>query len=100
MSKINQKPNWQTKNDDDSYHRNDDDFEYVEEQMNEKNTIDKETTKQTKDSNQTQIGLDTNLIISCFQEKLSQLTTELVVKEATIKQLTIIINSMKGNQLL
>lgn len=33
-------------------------------------------------------NLDINLIIQSFQEKLNQLTTELVVKEATIKQLT------------
>jgi hypothetical protein len=33
-------------------------------------------------------NLDINLIMQAFQEKVSQLTTELVVKEATIKQLT------------
>jgi hypothetical protein len=33
-------------------------------------------------------NLDVNLIIQAFQEKVSQLATELVVKEATIKQLT------------
>ena len=32
-------------------------------------------------------NLDVNLIIQAFQEKVNQLTTELVVKEATIKQL-------------
>ena len=32
-------------------------------------------------------NLDVNLIIQSFQEKVSQLMTELVVKEATIKQL-------------
>jgi hypothetical protein len=32
--------------------------------------------------------IDVNLIIQSFQEKISQLTTELVVKEATIKQLS------------
>jgi len=37
-----------------------------------------------------------NLVLTCFQEKLAQLTTELVVKEATIKQLTNILNNMKG----
>jgi len=42
--------------------------------------------------------LDMNLVVACFQEKLSQLTTELIVKEATIRQLTNIINSMKGDQ--
>jgi len=34
-------------------------------------------------------NLDVNLIIQSFQEKVSQLITELVVKEATIKQLTL-----------
>ena len=34
-------------------------------------------------------NLDINLIMQAFQEKVSQLITELVVKEATIKQLTI-----------
>jgi hypothetical protein len=32
-------------------------------------------------------NLDVNLIIQSFQEKLSTLMTELVVKDATIKQL-------------
>lgn len=33
-------------------------------------------------------NLDINLIIQTFQEKITQLTMELVIKEATIKQLT------------
>jgi hypothetical protein len=33
-------------------------------------------------------NLDINLIMQAFQEKVSQITTELVIKEATIKQLT------------
>ena len=41
-------------------------------------------------------GLDVNLIIASFQEKLSQLMTELVVKEATIKQLLTTIEKMRG----
>lgn len=32
-------------------------------------------------------NLDINLVIQAFQEKISQLSIELVVKEATIKQL-------------
>lgn len=40
--------------------------------------------------------LDINLIILSFQEKIGQLMTELVVKDATIKQLTSIINKMRG----
>ena len=34
-------------------------------------------------------NLDVNLIIQSFQEKVSQLVTELVVKDATIKQLNL-----------
>lgn len=41
-------------------------------------------------------NLDINLIIATFQEKLSQVMTELIVKEATIKQLTAIIEKQKG----
>jgi septal ring factor EnvC (AmiA/AmiB activator) len=33
-------------------------------------------------------NLDINLIMQAFQEKVSQLVTEIVIKEATIKQLT------------
>lgn len=49
------------------------------------------TNHQSIDSN-----LDINLIIATFQEKLSQVMTELIVKEATIKQLTAIIERQKG----
>jgi hypothetical protein len=41
-------------------------------------------------------GLDMNLVILAFQEKIAQLTTELVIKEATIKQLTNMLNKMRG----
>jgi hypothetical protein len=41
-------------------------------------------------------NLDVNLIIAVFQEKLSNLMTELVIKEATIKQQTNIIQRLKG----
>lgn len=34
-------------------------------------------------------NIDVNLIIQSFQEKISQLITEVVVKDATIKQLTL-----------
>lgn len=40
-------------------------------------------------------NLDVNLIIQTFQEKLSQLTTDLVIKEATIKQLTNVIQQLE-----
>lgn len=33
-------------------------------------------------------NIDVNLIIQSFQERISQLITEVVVKEATIKQLS------------
>lgn len=42
-------------------------------------------------------NLDVNLIIQTFQEKLSQLTTDLVVKEATIKQLNLVIQELQSN---
>ena len=41
-------------------------------------------------------GLDVNIIIATFQEKLSSLMTELVIKEATIKQQSNIIRKLKG----
>ena len=41
-------------------------------------------------------NLDVNLIIQSFQERLNQLTTELVVKEATIRQLMNQINELTG----
>lgn len=40
-------------------------------------------------------NLDINLVIQSFQEKVNQLTTELVIKEATIKQL---MNQIQANQ--
>jgi hypothetical protein len=40
-------------------------------------------------------NLDANLIIQSFQEKINQLMTEIIVKEATIKQLTILIEETK-----
>ena len=99
MSRISSKPNWQSdKLDHTHHHDNDDDFKYAEEQMSGKNTINNEKGNQIEEPKPVQTGLDMNLVVACFQEKLAQLTTELVVKEATIKQLTNIINSMKGDQ--
>jgi len=40
--------------------------------------------------------LDISLVIASFQEKVGQLTTEIIIKDATIKQLTAIINKMRG----
>lgn len=47
-------------------------------------------------SNANDFNLDVNIIISTFQEKLSNLMTELVIKEATIKQQSNIIKRLKG----
>jgi hypothetical protein len=33
-------------------------------------------------------NIDVNLIVQAFQEKINQLITEVIVKEATIKQLS------------
>jgi len=41
-------------------------------------------------------NLDVNLIISIFQEKLNSLMTELIIKEATIKQQANIIKKIRG----
>lgn len=43
-------------------------------------------------------NLDVNLIIQSFQEKLNQLTTDLIVKEATIKQLSMQIQQLLENE--
>jgi len=43
-------------------------------------------------------NLDVNMIISVFQEKLSQLMTEIVIKDATIRQQANLINKLKGNK--
>jgi len=84
MSKIAQKPDWQTKN-------NNDDF--VTPQQNKENILE---DKLENNVEQTNSGLDVNLIIAGFQEKLSQAMTELVVKDATIKQLLLQIEKLKG----
>lgn len=39
-------------------------------------------------------NLDINLVVQSFQEKINQLMTENIVKDATIKQLTAQIQSM------
>ena len=94
MSKINQKPNWQSNDSLNSY-----DSPQVEKESNghivQENYI-RENSEQTE--HQQSSGLDVNFIISSFQEKLAQLTTELVVKDATIKQLTNVINNMRGQK--
>jgi uncharacterized coiled-coil protein SlyX len=42
-------------------------------------------------------NLDVNIIIQTFQEKIAQLTTDLVVKEATIKQLNAMLTQMSNH---
>jgi len=88
MSKINQKFNSQTE-------KIDDDFTVP--QNNTENHLQNDISNSVRQaSSQQNNSLDMNLVLTCFQEKLAQLTTELVVKEATIKQLTNILNNMKG----
>jgi hypothetical protein len=41
-------------------------------------------------------NLDVNLIMQAFQDKVSQMITELVIKEATIKQLTMQLSQMQA----
>ena len=49
-----------------------------------------------QESLNSETNLDVNLIIATFQEKLNSLMTELVIKEATIKQQAIIIKRLRG----
>ena len=51
---------------------------------------------ETSQSDINDSNLDVNLVINVFQEKLSNLMTDLVIKEATIKQQTNIIQRLKG----
>lgn len=84
MSKIHQKLNWQTKNSDDNFESP---------QQNKENVLENKTTNNVEQPN---ANLDINLIIAGFQEKLSQAMTELIVKDATIKQLLLQIEKTKG----
>ena len=59
----------------------------------------KESTEMDNMQNQNiDSNLDINLIIATFQEKLSQVMTELIVKEATIKQLSLQIQQAEMNK--
>jgi len=42
--------------------------------------------------------LDINILVQTFNEKMSQMMTEIVIKEATIKQLTAQIEKMSTQQ--
>jgi hypothetical protein len=63
----------------------------ISKQEQEETGIMKTSQSDIDDSN-----LDVNLVIAVFQEKLSSLMTDLVIKEATIKQQSIIIQRLKG----
>ena len=63
----------------------------VEEVTNLVQNQDAFDTPQKEESN-----LDINLVISSFQERLTQVMTELIIKEATIKQLLAQIEKLKG----
>jgi hypothetical protein len=63
----------------------------ISKQEEQENAIMETSQSDINDSN-----LDVNLIIAVFQEKLSSLMTDLVIKEATIKQQSIIIKRLKG----
>lgn len=94
MSKINQRPSWQSQVDIDDYSSPEENIESTRDQM----FLEEEKNKLESNNLQQDSSLDVNLIIASFQEKLAQLTTELVVKDATIKQLTNIINNMRGKK--
>lgn len=48
--------------------------------------------------NMNEQNIDVNLIIQSFQDRLTQLTTENVIKDATIKHLTLQIQEMSKEQ--
>lgn len=105
MSRINQKPNWQSQSQEEEYEtpeiKSESDIESQPNIIKNIKMNQQEVTKVMQSENEPKTavpdsGLDMNLVISAFQEKIAQLTTELVVKEATIKQLTNILNKMRG----
>ena len=105
MSRINQKPNWQSQSQEEEYEtpeiKSEPDIESKPVVIENDKIKQQEVTKVMESQNEPRTavpdsGLDMNLVISAFQEKIAQLTTELVVKEATIKQLTNILNKMRG----
>lgn len=49
----------------------------------------------TKNSSNDEFNLDANTVILVFQEKVNQLMTELVIKDATIRQQLNLINKLK-----
>lgn len=65
-------------------------------QTTEEITHSMQTSDQFETPSNDNSNLDINLVISAFQDKLTQVMTELVVKEATIKQLMLQIEKLKG----
>ena len=63
-----------------------------QEQEQEQQTYTMETTQSDIDDS----NLDIYLVIAVFQENLSSLMTDLVIKEATIKHQSNIIRKLKG----
>lgn len=61
------------------------------------NNID-QINSEMQDATVEESNLDVNMIILVFQEKLSQLMTEIVIKDATIRQQANLINKLKGNK--
>lgn len=71
------------------------DLMFEQQTVEEKQLMQVSETSDSQNNNDS--NLDINLIIASFQEKLSQLMTEVVIKDATIKQLTAIIEKQKGH---
>ena len=62
--------------------------------MSKSNEATKEVTQISEQNNNSDI--DINIIIQTFQEKVNNLMTELIIKEARIKQQANIIRQLKG----
>lgn len=61
--------------------------------MTKSNEVTKEVTQVPEQDDNSDI--DINIIIETFQEKINNLMTELIIKEARIKQQAIIIQQLK-----
>ena len=61
--------------------------------MAKSNEVTKEVTQVSEQDDNSDI--DINIIIQTFQEKINNLMTELIIKEARIKQQAIIIQKLK-----
>ncbi len=65
--------------------------------MAKSNEVTKEVTQIPEQDDNSDI--DINIIIQTFQEKINNLMTELIIKEARIKQQAIIIQQLKRTNL-